>query len=90
MEDTFLQFSVFQWLVSQVLETRQARGEVIRRYATFQYKQQFSNAGKEDAEESLSRQKLEENYLPKRKFRQKVKNSKTNITMWNIIELKAI
>ncbi len=32
-------FLVFQWLVSQVLETRQARGEAIRRYATYQFDQ---------------------------------------------------
>jgi len=66
---------VFQWLVSQVLETRQARGEAIRRYATFQFDQHF-NVDKTtdvDADEAKSLN-LGDAYAPKRKFRQKVKS----------------
>ena len=59
--------------MSQVLETRQARGEAIRRYATFQFDQQFNVDKKADVDDAATHLSLVDSYAPKRKFRQKVK-----------------
>ncbi len=61
--------------MSQVLESRQTRGDAIRRYATWQFGQHFDVADNQDQVEdegSIPGSRLAEAYLPKRKFRQKV------------------
>ena len=67
---------MIQWLVSQVLESRQTRGDVIRRYATWQFDQHFGQQQQQqqqtDVEVSKPVSRLADVYQPKRKFRQKV------------------
>ena len=65
-----MMFPVIQWLVSQVLESRHSRGDAIRRYATFQFGQNFDVSSQHPVAALTSG--FEENYRPKRKFRQKV------------------
>ncbi len=66
-------FLVIQWLVSQVLESRQSRGDAIRRYATFQFGQHFDDGRQHQVDAATSSTfGFDENYRPKRKFRQRV------------------
>ena len=60
--------------MSQVLESRQTRGDAIRRYATWQFGQHFEVDDSVQAgdEGSIPGSRLADAYLPKRKFRQKV------------------
>ncbi len=59
--------------MSQVLESRQTRGEAIRRYATWQFGQHFDVGDQVDGDvASIPGSRLTDAYLPKRKFRQKV------------------
>ena len=71
-------FLVIQWLVSQVLESRQTRGDVIRRYATWQFDQHFGRDHQQQQQQQPEvgglkpASRMANVYLPKRKFRQKV------------------
>lgn len=65
-------FLVFQWLVAQVLETREARAETIRKVSTWQCGQHFKLHPKKYSRSKIVLDELSRTYAPKRCFKQKV------------------
>ena len=67
-------FPVVQWLVKKAMETRDAMGDVIRKYAVSQYYRNFPETEPDlSAIQIEGLQSIRNGYEPKRKFRQKQK-----------------
>ena len=69
-------FPVVQWLVKKVMETRDAMGDVVRKFAVSQYHRAFSEYDENDMtgiQKEAILQSIRKGYEPKRKYRQQHK-----------------